>query len=130
MQRFMLVCFGGALGSGARYLVGVAAVRLFGLGFPVGTLCVNLIGSFLISLIIALSVEPSLVSANLRPFLTTGVMGGLTTYSAFNYEVLRLFEEGAWGRAVVYLLCSLLGCLALGGLGLLAGRSLVHSLAQ
>lgn len=126
MQRFLLVCIGGAIGSGARYLIGVAAVRLFGLGFPVGTLLVNLVGSFLISLVIALSIEPSLVSANLRLFLTTGVMGGLTTYSAFNYELLRFFEDGAWGRASAYLLCSLFGCLACGGLGLLCGRSLLR----
>lgn len=125
MQRFLLVCIGGAIGSGARYLIGVAAVRLFGLGFPVGTLIVNLVGSFLISLVIALSIEPSLVSANLRLFLTTGVMGGLTTYSAFNYELLRFFADGAWGRASAYLLCSLFGCLASGGLGLLCGRSLL-----
>jgi len=126
---FWLVCLGGALGSGARYLCGIAAVRLLGLGFPWGTLFVNLAGSFLISLVIALSAAapgaPAMISPSLRLFLTTGVMGGFTTYSAYNYEVLRLYEDGTFGRAGAYLVATLAGCLCFGALGLLGGRALV-----
>jgi CrcB protein len=122
MQRFLLVCLGGALGSGARYLISLLAVRLFGLGFPLGTLAVNLIGCFLITAIVTYGAPDDLLSPVLRLFLTTGIMGGLTTYSAYNHELLRFFEDGAYGRAASYLFATLLGCLTMGLLGLYVGR--------
>ncbi len=121
-MRLLWVCIGGALGSGLRYLLGLLAARLFGLGFPWGTLAVNLIGSLLISLVIGLSLPrggtAALISPHLRLFLTTGVMGGLTTYSAFNHEVLTLLDDGAGPRALGYIAVTLIGCLAMGALGL------------
>lgn len=128
-MRLLLVCLGGALGSGLRYLFGLLAARLFGLSFPWGTLGVNLIGSLLISLVIGLSIGrgtgDALISPTLRLFLTTGVMGGLTTYSAFNHEVLTLLEAGSQPRALAYLAATLLGCLAMGALGLSLSRLIV-----
>lgn len=133
-MRLLLVCLGGALGSGLRYLFGLLAARLFGGAFPWGTLGVNLIGSLLISLVIGLSLGrdgglslgrdggAGLVSPTLRLFLTTGVMGGLTTYSAFNHEVLTLLEAGSQPRALAYIAATLLGCLAMGALGLALSR--------
>lgn len=125
-MRLLLVCLGGALGSGLRYLLGLLAARFLGLAFPWGTLGVNLIGSLLISLVIGLSLarggEAALISPTLRLFLTTGVMGGLTTYSAFNHEVLTLLEAGAGPRALGYISATLLGCLASGALGLWLAR--------
>jgi CrcB protein len=122
MQRLLLVCLGGALGSGARYLVGLLAARLLGVGFPWGTLLVNLVGCFLISAIFAVGTEAAPLSPALRLFLTTGIMGGLTTYSAFNHELLQLVEQGFWMRAGSYLLVTLIGCLSAGGIGILCGR--------
>ena len=128
-MRWLLVCLGGALGSGLRYGVGLLAARVLGISFPWGTLAVNWIGCLLISLVFALATattnQPALVSTDLRLFLTTGVMGGLTTYSAFNHEVLTLLQGSAWPRALIYVALTLLGCLAMGALGFALGRGLL-----
>lgn len=124
MSRLLLVCLGGALGSGARYLVALLAARLLGTGFPWGTLAVNVVGCFLISAILAIGTEAAPLSSELRLFLTTGIMGGLTTYSAFNHELLTMFQQGAWMRSAGYLLVTWIACLSAGGIGILAGRGL------
>jgi CrcB protein len=122
MRNLVLVCLGGALGSGARYLAGMLALRLFGPSFPVGTLVVNLLGCFLISAILAAGAESSALSTSTRLFLTTGMMGGFTTYSAFNWELLRFAQQGAWGRACLYLFTTVIGCVLAGLLGLACAR--------
>ena len=124
MMRFGLVCLGGALGSGARYRVSTAALRLLGPAFPWGTLTVNLVGSFLIVLIMHLGLTTTIVSPELRLFLTTGIMGGLTTYSTFSYETLRYVQDGAPFMAAVNVLVTLCGCFLASVLGLWAGRAL------
>lgn len=113
-MRFWLVCLGGALGTGARYLVGTWAARTFGPAFPFGTLIINATGSFLIMLLMGLSLEKGLISADARLFLTTGVVGGFTTYSTFNYETLRLFAEGSRAFSLLYLGGTVFGCLVAG----------------
>jgi CrcB protein len=116
------VCFAGALGTGARYLVGLWAVRALGTAFPYGTLIVNLVGSFLIALVLELALATTWISPLLRLTLTTGFMGGLTTYSSFNHETLRYFDERAWGLGVLNMLVTAVGCLLAGVLGLLLAR--------
>jgi CrcB protein len=120
--RFILVCLAGAFGTGARYLLGTWAVRSFGPSFPVGTLIINAVGSFLLAIIMGLSLERNLVPPDLRVVLATGVMGGFTTYSSFNYETLRLFQQGSRGLAVAYLGATVVGCLVLGALGAIVVR--------
>jgi CrcB protein len=120
--KLLFVCLGGALGSGARYLFGGFALRTLGPGFPFGTLGVNLIGSFLIMAIMQLSLVKGAISADARLFLVTGVMGGFTTYSSFNYETIQLLREGTIGLAFLNLTATLLGCLASGALALLLTR--------
>jgi CrcB protein len=122
--RFLFVCLGGAAGSGARYLLGGAMQRALGATFPWGTLSVNLIGSFLIAVIMYLGLEKGIVSAELRIFLTTGVMGGFTTYSSFNFETTRLLQGGAIGLGLLNVGATLVGCFATGLLGLLVGKLL------
>ena len=122
MSRVLLVALGGALGSVARYGVGVAAPRVLGTGFPWGTLVVNLVGSFLISLVMHLSLTGTSISPGARLFLTTGVMGGFTTYSTFNYETLGYFRSGAWAIGGLNILCTVVVCLAAGMAGLALGR--------
>jgi CrcB protein len=112
----LLVCLGGAVGTGARYLLGGWAARTFGPTFPVGTLIINATGSFLIVVIMGLSLEKGVIPADLRLVLTTGVMGGFTTYSTFNYETLRLFSEGSPAFAFLNLGGTVLGCLMAGAL--------------
>src|SRR5262249_6312748 len=118
MDRLAWVCLGSAIGGGARYLVALAAVQMLGASFPSGTLFVNLVGSYLIGLVMHVALETTAVSLTLRLFLTTGIMGGLTTYSAFNYETLRFVTDGDWYRASLYMGATVVGCLAAGVLGL------------
>ena|SRR5215510_7265606 len=125
VERLLLVALGGALGSAARYLTAVAAAAWLGPGFPYSTLAVNLVGSFLIGLIQQVAVDSSLLSENARHFLTTGVMGGLTTYSAFSYETVRLMETSTWTAAWLNVVLTTTLCLALCVLGIAAGRGLL-----
>lgn len=122
MSRFLLVCAGGAVGTGARYLIGVGMVRWLGSQFPWGTLTVNIAGSFLISVIMDMSVHYGVIPAELRIVLTAGVLGGFTTYSSMSYEALGFMQEGLWWRAAGYLAVTTLGCLAAGMLGMAAAR--------
>jgi len=103
----------------------VLAIRWLGSEFPYGTLIVNLVGSFLIGLIQQIGVESLLLSDDTRLFLTTGVMGGLTTYSAFSYETVRLIEIGSWTEASVNVVLTTLACMILCFVGMAVGRTLV-----
>ena len=117
MERFLLVCLGGALGSGARYLVSVWALAALGPAFPYGTLAVNALGSFLICALMHLAVTAQLIPAPLALFLTTGVMGGFTTYSTFDYETFKYVQGGAHGLALLYVAATLVVCFAAGAAG-------------
>jgi fluoride exporter len=125
MGRVLLVAAGGAVGSALRYLVANAALAWMGPAFPWGTLAVNLVGAFLIGLVQQLATEAFVIGEETRLFLTTGVMGGLTTYSAFSYESVRLFEAGAAWSAWLNIVVTTAACLTLCWLGLTTGRVLL-----
>jgi len=124
VQRVLLVALGGALGSVLRYGAAVLAVRWFGPEFPWGTLVVNLVGSFLIGIVNELAADALVLGPETRLFLATGVMGGLTTYSAFSYESARLMEAQAWTTAWIYVLVTTVACVALCLLGIAVARGL------
>ncbi len=124
MTRVVLVALGGAIGSVARYGVGALAAQLLGPAFPWGTLFVNLSGSFLIALVMHVALAGTAISLELRIFLTTGLVGGFTTYSSFNYETLALIDQRSYGLAGLNLSATVVGCLLAGVLGLAAGRAL------
>jgi CrcB protein len=124
MVRFFLICLGGAIGSGARYLFSTAMTRAFG-NFPFGTMGVNVIGSFFASVVMVLALEKSAISPDLRFFLVTGVLGGFTTYSSFNYETLHLAQSGALGLAAVNVAVTLVVCLLSGIGGIALARAFV-----
>jgi CrcB protein len=126
MLRFLTVCLGGALGSGARYLLSSWTQSVVGAGFPFGTLAVNLIGSFLICAIMRLGGSANVMSPMVRLFLTTGILGGFTTYSAFNYEAFRFSQQGAFALAALYVGATLVACFAAGAAGDFAARLLVR----
>ena len=111
----------------ARYLTTIAAARLISPAFPFGTLLVNLVGCFFIGFVQSFAVSTARLSPDARLFLTTGVLGGLTTYSAFNYETLTLLEQGQTGRALVYAAAMLAGCAGAGVLGVWGARVIVGS---
>jgi fluoride exporter len=121
----VLVAIGGAAGSVLRYLTNGLAVRWLGLDFPYGTLIVNIVGSLLIGLVQALAEKSTVLPEPARLFLSVGVMGGFTTYSAFSYETVRLAELDAFGRAVLNVVVTTLVCLGVCVLGLAAGRYVV-----
>jgi len=108
----------GALGTGTRYLVGLWADQRLGKTLPYGTLIVNVAGCFLISLVMHLALRSSAISPTLRLVLTTGFMGGLTTYSSFNYDTTRLLQAGAYGTALLYFALTLAMCFTAGLLGI------------
>lgn len=122
MKNLLLVTLAGGIGSAARYLVSMGMLRLVGPGFPYGTLTVNVVGSFLIALVIQLSLASDQISPVMRLTLTTGFLGGFTTYSAFNYESLELMSRGAWRLALTNLAVTMVTCLAAGALGWRAAR--------
>jgi len=129
MRLLLLACAGGAIGTGARYLVYVAAGRLIGVASPyagaAATLTVNIAGSFLIGVVIeaiALCYHGSLEA---RTLLATGVLGGFTTFSAFSMDVVHLFQRGDTILGLVYVLASVtISILALLA-GLMATRVLL-----
>jgi CrcB protein len=122
--RVLLVALGGALGSVARYGVGAAAAQLIGPGFPWGTLVVNLTGSFLIAAVMHVALTGTSISLEMRIFLTTGILGGFTTYSSFNYETLALLTSRAYALAALNLAATVVGCMGAGVLGLATGRAI------
>lgn len=124
MVRFFWVCLGGAIGTGARYVVSGLAARRFGTLFPYGTLGVNLVGSFLIAAVMHVAVATAQLSPDLRVVIVVGVLGGLTTYSGFNYETLQYFRDGAWLLGFLNVVVMVGGCLAAGIAGLAAARFL------
>ncbi len=125
MAQFLWICLGGAVGTGARYLAALFALRLLGPAFPWGTLLVNVAGSFLLGALMHLGLTTEWLSPGLRLTLTTGLMGGFTTYSTFNYETLGYLREGAFGLALLNVGATLLLCLVAGYLGLVAARAIV-----
>ena len=121
--RFLLICAGGAVGTGARYLLATAVTRAFG-NFPFGTMAVNVLGSFLAGVLMVLALEKSALSPDLRLILVTGVLGGFTTYSSFNYETLHLAQSGAGALAVVNVAATVIVCLLAGIAGIWLGRAI------
>ncbi len=95
-----------------------------GTAFPYGTLFVNLLGSFLIALVLELSIRIASFPPNLRLALTTGFLGGLTTYSSFNYETSELLLRGATMRGLANIGVTMVGCFGAGLLGLVIARRL------
>jgi len=122
LNAFLSVALGGAIGASARFGAGVVMVRLFGSGFPVAVLAVNIVGSFLMGLFVVWSFQRGMEHWNL--FVMTGVLGGFTTFSAFSLEAFTLFERGQIGTAGLYVGLSVVLSL----LGLVAGVTLARGI--
>ncbi len=108
MQLFLLAAGGGAIGAGTRYLVNVLFAAYLPPTFPWATFCINVLGSFLMGVVVA-SAEPVFAgSAAWRIFLATGILGGFTTFSAFSLDVWQLFERDEAVLAILYMAGSVL----------------------
>jgi CrcB protein len=124
MSRFLWVCVAGAAGTGVRYLVWLFAGKLLGTTFPWGTLIVNVVGCFFMS-IVAYAAAKSAITPELRLTLATGFLGGLTTYSSFNWDTMSLVQNGPASLGVMNLGATLVGCFVAGTAGLAVARALV-----
>ena len=122
LRNLLLVIVGGGLGSGARYLVSTWVLSRWGTGFPWGTLTVNVLGSFALGVVMQLGL--GFLGAEVRILVTTGFLGGFTTYSTFNFETLRFAEHGNWALFAANAVATFVGCLVAGFAGALLGRVL------
>lgn len=111
MDRLLLICLGGAVGTGARYLVSSWMLERFGPSFPWGTFAVNTTGSFLLAVVMFAGVDAAVLSPTARMALGAGVMGGFTTYSTFSFETMKYLQDGAWGPAMLYVAATVVACL-------------------
>lgn len=123
MKMLFLASAGGAIGAGARHLVNVGMGRLLGTSFPWGTLTVNIVGSFLMGLVIEYIMLRAAGSAEMRAFLATGILGGFTTFSAFSLDVSLLMGRKEQALAVLYVA----GSVGVSILMLYAGFALARS---
>src|SRR5262249_3101573 len=122
LPRWGLVAIGGLVGSVARYWLSGAVQDVTGHTFPSGTLAVNVVGSFVIGLVMALSVERGLLGDEWRILLTTGFCGGFTTMSTFSYETLALLRDGENLLALWNVTGSFVACVGAAWLGTTVGR--------
>ena len=125
MERFFWICLGGAAGTGLRYVVALWASERFGTAFPYGTVIVNVAGCFVMALVMHVALNAATFPPTLRLALTTGFLGGLTTYSSFNYETTGLLREGAFSAAALNFGFTTVACFVAGLLGLASARWLI-----
>ena len=119
---YAIVFAGAGIGGALRHGVNVGAARLFGYGFPTGTLIVNVLGSFAMGLLAGYFLMRPGLSQHTRLFLTTGILGGFTTFSAFSLDTALLIERHAYWLAAAYVA----GSVAASILALFAGMSLIR----
>ncbi|MEA2975394.1 MAG: fluoride exporter [Alphaproteobacteria bacterium] len=124
-MAYLIVFLGGGLGASLRHGINLLTARAFGPAFPYGTLTVNITGSIVMGLIAGYFALKGDASQHWRLFLTTGILGGYTTFSAFSLDVALLYERGEIGLAALYVVASVLLSIA----GLFAGLALARSFA-
>jgi CrcB protein len=124
MQVLLLVAGFGALGCVTRYYISGWAYDLLGRSFPYGTFAVNVLGAFIIGLVMEFGMRSTLLPVSLRTGLTIGFLGGFTTFSTFSYETFRLLEEGNFFVAVTNVLASVIVCLLFTWIGIHTARLL------
>jgi fluoride exporter len=120
---YLIVFLGGGIGAALRHGINLAVARMLGTAFPYGTLLINISGSFIMGLIAAYFAFKGDASQHWRLFLTTGILGGFTTFSAFSLDVALLYERGETGLAALYVLASV--AVSIGAL--FAGLALVRN---
>jgi CrcB protein len=125
VMGYLIVFLGGGVGAAIRHGVNLGAARMLGTAFPYGTLLINITGSFIMGLVAAYFAFKGDASQHWRLFLTTGILGGYTTFSAFSLDVALLYERGEFGLAALYIAASVAISIA----GLFAGLALVRNFA-
>jgi CrcB protein len=123
---YLIVFLGAGIGGALRHGVNIGAAKLFGLGFPFGTLIVNIAGSFLMGLLAGYFLFRPGIGQHMRLFLTTGVLGGFTTFSAFSLDAALLVERHHYGLAAGYMVGSVAASVSALFFGLAAFRTAGH----
>ncbi|HKJ00499.1 MAG TPA: fluoride efflux transporter CrcB [bacterium] len=123
-MTYLSVALGGAAGAMLRYGLSGWLHDLTGMTFPIGTLVVNILGSFIIGLVLELSAGRYLFSPEARLLITTGFCGALTTFSTFSFETLALVQEQQWGAAAGNVVLNLGVCLVATFAGVMLARAL------
>jgi len=124
MTSFLTVALGGAIGASARHGLGMITLRIFGPGFPIGTLLANVIGGVLMGLLVGWLVREMPSNANtIRLFAGVGVLGGFTTFSAFSLDAMRMLETKAYSVFIGYVGASVILSIAAVALGLFLMRA-------
>jgi fluoride exporter len=121
---FLIVFFGGGLGAALRHGINIISARAFGTDFPYGTLIINVLGSLAMGLIVEYFALKTGLPQRMRLFLTTGILGGFTTFSTFSLEAALLYERGAIMGSAIYVIASVVLAIA----GLFAGLMIVRAL--
>ena len=111
MLNIISIFIGGGLGAVLRYLVGIFSAKYISLNFPFATLLVNIAGGFLIGFLYVFCVDKVQLNQSLNFALTVGFCGGLTTFSTFSLELFKMFNNGSYMLAIVYIILSILACL-------------------
>ena len=122
---YLIVFLGGGVGAALRHGINIATARTLGTAFPYATLLINISGSFIMGLVAAYFAFKGDASQHWRLFLTTGILGGYTTFSAFSLDAALLYERGEIGMAALYVIASVAISIA----GLFAGLALVRNFA-
>jgi fluoride exporter len=121
---YLIVFLGGGFGAALRHGINLGLARLLGGGFPYATFFINVTGSFAMGVIAAWFAFKGDASQHWRLFLTTGILGGYTTFSTFSLDTALLYERGQFGLAAVYVI----GSVVLGLIGLFAGLAIVRTM--
>jgi CrcB protein len=126
VSTYLWIAAGGALGSVARYACSSLIAGWFGQTFPLGTLVINVLGSFVIGFFAGLTGPDGrmMVSGDIRQFVMVGICGGYTTFSSFSYQTLTLAQDGEYVRAGVNVVASVVLCLAAVWLGFVSAAAI------
>ena len=115
----------GAMGCLSRYFISGWVYQVLGKSFPYGTFAVNILGSFLLGLLMEMGLRSTIIPPTLRVGLTVGFMGGLTTFSTFSFETFRMIEDGELLLAGANAVASVIVCLLFSWMGIMAARQLL-----
>lgn len=124
-MNYLIVFLGAGIGGAGRHGVNVLAARLFGTAFPAGTLVINVLGCLLIGIVAGIFAFRGHLPQEMRLFLTTGILGGFTTFSAFSLDAALLWERGEAGLAALYVGGSLVLSLVAVAAGLALTRTML-----
>jgi CrcB protein len=124
MDHFLIISIGAVMGANARYWIGGWAADRFGTAFPYGNLIINVLGSFVVGLIITLMTERFIVDPGWRIFIAIGFFGSFTTFSSYTFESMALILSGQWNLGII----NLFGSSFLGGFAVLIGIMLGRAL--